>query len=76
MATSLNATTSDTFDQVADRYDAARPHYPEDLFDARVELTLTALEPGARLLEVGCGTGKATRPLKSRRLGPNEMTAL
>ena len=53
-----------TFDTVADRYDAARPSYPEELYDDLV--TLAALRPGARLLEVGCGTGKATLPLLER----------
>jgi SAM-dependent methyltransferase len=53
-----------TFDSTADRYDAARPEYPEELFDDLVELA--GLEPGARLLEIGCATGKATRPLLAR----------
>jgi SAM-dependent methyltransferase len=53
-----------TFDSTADLYDAARPEYPEELFDDLVELA--ELEPGARLLEIGCATGKATRPLLER----------
>ncbi len=53
-----------TFDTVADRYEAARPGYPAGLFDDLVELA--GLRPGARLLEVGCATGKATRPLLER----------
>jgi SAM-dependent methyltransferase len=53
-----------TFEAVAEAYDAARPSYPEALFDDLVELA--GLEPGARLLEIGCGTGKATRPLLER----------
>jgi SAM-dependent methyltransferase len=53
-----------TFNSVAELYDAARPDYPEKLFDDLV--ALTGLEPGARLLEVGCATGKATRPLLAR----------
>lgn len=53
-----------TFDSTADLYDAARPDYPEQLFDDLVELA--ALDPGARLLEIGCATGKATRPLLLR----------
>ena len=50
-----------TFDTVADLYESARPSYPERLYDDLVGLA--ELEPGDRLLEVGCATGKATRPL-------------
>jgi SAM-dependent methyltransferase len=53
-----------TFDSAADHYDTARPGYPAELFDDLVELA--ELEPGARLLEIGCATGKATRPLLDR----------
>jgi SAM-dependent methyltransferase len=53
-----------TFDRAADLYEAARPSYPTELFDDLVELA--ELEPGDRLLEVGCATGKATRPLLER----------
>jgi SAM-dependent methyltransferase len=53
-----------TFDAAADLYDAARPSYPEELFDDLV--ALAGLEPGSRLLEIGCATGKATQPLLER----------
>lgn len=53
-----------TFDLAAVSYEAARPAYPEELFDDLVELA--ELQPGARLLEIGCATGKATRPLLNR----------
>jgi SAM-dependent methyltransferase len=53
-----------TFDRAADRYDRARPDYPETLFDDLV--ALTGLAKGDHLLEVGCATGKATRPLARR----------
>jgi SAM-dependent methyltransferase len=53
-----------TFDSAADLYDAARPAYPNRLFDDLVQLA--QLAPGARLLEIGCATGKATRPLLER----------
>jgi SAM-dependent methyltransferase len=53
-----------TFETAADLYDVARPEYPPELFDDLV--ALAGLQSGARLLEVGCGTGKATRPLLER----------
>jgi SAM-dependent methyltransferase len=52
------------FDSVAASYDAARPEYPGELFDDLV--ALAGLRPGDRLLEIGCATGKATRPLLAR----------
>lgn len=53
-----------TFDSAADVYQQARPEYPDELFDALVDLA--GLEPGDRLLEIGCATGKATLPLARR----------
>src|SRR5215831_7862562 len=53
-----------TFDSAALLYHRARPEYPGGLFDELVRLA--ELLPGARLLEVGCGTGKATIPLARR----------
>ena len=53
-----------TFDTVADRYESARPSYPGQLYDDLV--ALADLEPGDQLLEAGCATGKATRPLLER----------
>jgi SAM-dependent methyltransferase len=54
----------ETFETAAATYDAARPAYPQELFDDLV--VLGGLRPGARLLEIGCATGKATRPLLER----------
>ena len=51
----------ETFDQVAESYDRIRPEYPEALFDDLV--AVTGLVPGDRVIEVGCATGKATRPM-------------
>jgi SAM-dependent methyltransferase len=52
------------FDEDAERYDRARPHYPPPLFDDL--MTLARLEPGSRVLEIGCGTGQATVELAAR----------
>ena len=53
-----------TFNQVAETYDRVRPDYPPGLFDDLI--ALAGLTPGDHLLEVGCGTGKATLPLARR----------
>lgn len=50
-----------TFDSAAELYDRARPEYPAQLFDALI--ATSAITPGDRVLEIGCATGKATRPL-------------
>lgn len=53
-----------TFDSAADQYQHARPEYPQELFETLVDVA--GLQPGDRLLEVGCATGKATLPLARR----------
>jgi SAM-dependent methyltransferase len=53
-----------TFESAADLYELARPTYPAELFDDLVRLA--RLTPAASLLEIGCATGKATRPLLER----------
>jgi SAM-dependent methyltransferase len=53
-----------TFDAAAQLYQQARPEYPSELYDELVRLA--ALQPGDRLLEVGCASGKATVPLARR----------
>lgn len=46
------------FDLDPELYDVVRSGYPAALFESIVELA--SLYPGDRLLEIGCGTGKAT----------------
>lgn len=53
-----------TFDRAASQYQRARPDYPPDLY--RDLIGIVGLRPDARLLEVGCGPGKATLPLAQR----------
>ncbi len=53
-----------TFDTAATLYEAARPTYPEKLFDDLIDLT--EIQPSDRLLEIGCATGKATRSFLQR----------
>ena len=48
-----------TFDQVAQRYNEVRPRYPDALISKLVHVT--GLSPSARLVEIGPGTGQATR---------------
>lgn len=65
------ARRSESFNEVADLYDRARPLYPpevvEDLFG------LTGIQPGDRVLEIGSGTGQMTVPMAERGL---RITAL
>jgi len=53
-----------SFDSAADLHQRARPEYPEALHDALI--ATAGLDAGARLLEIGCATGKATLPLARR----------
>lgn len=52
------------FEGLVDDYDAARPGYPDCLYDGLPPLA------GARVLELGAGTGLATRGLLSRGARP------
>lgn len=49
-----------SFDSVVDAYEAARPSYPDALYDALGPLD------GLRVIEGGAGTGLATRALRDR----------
>jgi len=49
------------FDEVPALYDRVRPTYPDELFADLV--AITGMEARSSVLEVGCGTGQATRSL-------------
>lgn len=53
-----------SFDQVAELYDEVRPGYPEALVEDVI--ALSTIPPGGRILEIGCGPGKATLPFARR----------
>lgn len=69
------------FDPLADAYDAARPSYPDQLFDALEELTGPLA--GRLVADVGAGTGISSRALLGRGarvvscdLGPKMLARL
>jgi len=49
------------FNEVPELYDRVRPGYPDELFTDLV--TITHMDERSSVLEVGCGTGQATRSL-------------
>ena len=49
------------FNEVAELYDRVRPGYPDELFGDLV--AITGMGEGSSVLEVGCGSGQATRSL-------------
>jgi SAM-dependent methyltransferase len=49
-------TTAESFGADAERYDRARPRYPQELIDR-----VLAASPGREILDVGCGTGIVAR---------------
>ena len=68
-----------SFDNAADVYDEARPSYPPELFDEL--FNLVPMKP--QIVEVGPGTGKATKDLLARggsvhaiEIGPTMATRL
>ena len=48
-----------TFNTVASLYDEVRPGYPDEL--VRDVLDLSGMDRSGKILEVGCGTGQASR---------------
>ncbi len=51
-----------SFDAIAEAYHRARPEYPQEIFHRILEYAKLRHFP-ADVLEIGAGTGKATRPL-------------
>jgi SAM-dependent methyltransferase len=49
------------FNEVPELYDRVRPTYPDEILADLV--SITGLNKGSSVLEVGCGTGQATRSL-------------
>lgn len=53
-----------TFNDSAEWYDQIRPGYPEELINDVI--SLSDIPEGGEILEIGCGTGKATEMFASR----------
>jgi trans-aconitate methyltransferase len=62
--TGIDEASRTSFDRSAELYEAARPSYPEALVDEAV--ARSGIPAGGRILEIGAGTGKATRPFARR----------
>lgn len=60
------ATRRASYDEDPDTYDRTRPVAPAHVFDDLVRLA--GLRPGSAVVEIGPGTGQATRPLAERGL--------
>jgi SAM-dependent methyltransferase len=56
------------FEAAGERYERGRPEYPPAAVDWLVAQLGLAARPGARVLDIGAGTGKLTRPLLERGL--------
>ncbi|MEN6319827.1 MAG: class I SAM-dependent methyltransferase [Syntrophaceae bacterium] len=61
---SLDRELRTIFNDVAEIYDEIRPGYPEQLIED--VLALSSIPSGGNILEIGCGTGKATIPFARR----------
>lgn len=60
------------FDTAAEDYQRTRPVCPSELFDDLI--SRAGLEAGAKVIEIGYGTGQATVPLAER--GPRVGTGM
>ena len=61
---SLDRELRTTFNDVAEIYDEVRPGCPEQLIEDVV--SMSEIPSGGSILEIGCGTGKATLPFARR----------
>jgi SAM-dependent methyltransferase len=61
MATQDRRDLGQVFNEVPELYDRVRPAYPDELFANLV--AITGMSERSLVLEVGCGTGQATRSL-------------
>lgn len=59
-----NTALKTTFNTAATLYEEVRPGYPEELIQDVIGLS--GLRSHSRILEIGCGTGKATRSFAER----------
>lgn len=52
------------YSSVAEEYEKIRPEYPHELMDTLI--SVTRINRKSRLLEIGAGTGKATKPIAQK----------
>ena len=69
MRTNTDFSHQIAFDKDAELYERGRPTYPPEIFKKIKELG--QLTKGAHILEVGCGTGQATKDLANLGSGPD-----
>ena len=55
---------SEMFNQAAEYYDKYRPGYPQEIIDSLI--SVTGITEDSDLLEIGCGSGKATEQLTEK----------
>ena len=53
-----------SFDSVPDLYDAQRPGYPAEMVEEAIRFS--GIPAGGKIMEIGCGTGQATKPFAER----------
>lgn len=64
ISTAFDIAHGSLFDSAALEYDIYRPTYPQEAVEEII--SRSRLEPDSRLLEIGCGTGKATELFAAR----------